>query len=221
MLKAHEALLINTVSLIAMLFALYGQMELINLSSIAITIILINLFSTIFSYRTNLQHKELNQQAERDFLTGVGNRRALDRRLAKLADPKNMQPESCLLLFDLDHFKNVNDQFGHIVGDQVLVRLCELICTRIRTTDSVFRYGGEEFVVIAVGANLQAASKLAEELRALIQNAPLLINFPITVSIGVAKITPAETGSSWFQRADAMLYEAKQAGRNTVRVASD
>ncbi|MET3117122.1 diguanylate cyclase [Undibacterium sp. GrIS 1.8] len=221
MLKAHEALLINTVSLIAMLFALYGQMELLNLSSIAITIILINLFSTIFSYRTNLQHKELNQQAEHDFLTGVGNRRSLDRCLAKLSDPQKTYPESCLLLFDLDHFKKVNDQFGHIVGDQVLVKLCNLIATRIRNTDSVFRYGGEEFVVIAVGANLTAATRLAEELRALVEVTPLIENFSITVSIGVAKITPSETGASWFQRADAMLYEAKQAGRNTVRVAAD
>ncbi|MCU6432800.1 GGDEF domain-containing protein [Undibacterium sp. Jales W-56] len=221
MLKASHALLINTFSLSAIVWILNRQMNLLDLSSVVVTLVLINLFSYIFSYRTNLQHHELNLQAEHDFLTGAGNRRALDRALEAFSDDEMEKPlESCLLLLDLDHFKKVNDQFGHAVGDQVLKKLCDLIRTRLRATDGVFRYGGEEFVIIAVGTDISTASVLAEELRAKVESSPLCADCPVTVSIGVAKITPSETASSWFQRADAMLYEAKQGGRNTVRVAT-
>ncbi|MFZ6815636.1 GGDEF domain-containing protein [Undibacterium sp. Rencai35W] len=221
MLKANHALLINTFSLSILLLILSRQMTLFDLSSIAVTLVLINLFSYIFSYRTSIQHNELNQQAERDFLTGVGNRRALDRALEAFSDTESVSPESCLLLLDLDHFKKINDQFGHAAGDQVLTKLCDVVRTRLRTTDGIFRYGGEEFVIIAVGTDLSTASALAEELRIKIASSSLYKDLTVTVSIGVAKITPAETASIWFQRADAMLYEAKQAGRNTVSVASE
>ncbi|MFZ6743236.1 GGDEF domain-containing protein [Undibacterium sp. JH2W] len=220
-LRAKEALMINSVSLLCLLAILHDAMPLLDLSSVVVTLILINLFSYIFSDRTSLQHFELNQQAEKDFLTGVGNRRAFDRQLQSLCKQGEPQTDACLLILDLDHFKKINDQFGHTVGDQVLIQFCSLLRSRIRNADSFFRYGGEEFVVVAMGVDEFTAARFAEELRALVEKTELLRDYPVTVSIGVARKLAEEQGQAWFQRADAMLYAAKLSGRNAVRVARE
>ncbi|MFZ6656644.1 GGDEF domain-containing protein [Undibacterium sp. TJN19] len=220
-LKAKEALAINSVSLLLLVGILHAKMSLLDLSTLIVTLILINLFSYIFSHRTSLQHHELNQQAEKDFLTGVGNRRAFDRKLQDICDDSSPHKDACLLILDLDHFKNVNDQFGHTVGDDVLIQFCALLRARIRSIDSLFRYGGEEFVVVAIGTDSIAAARFAEELRVLIEKAILIRDYPVTVSIGVARKCDGESSADWFQRADAMLYDAKLSGRNAVRVAAD
>lgn len=221
MLNAREALLINSASMALLIGVLFGRMSFLDLSSVVITLILINLFSFIFSYRTSLQHLELNHQAELDFLTGVGNRRAFNRKMTELFRPHNARIDACLFVLDLDHFKYVNDQFGHAVGDQVLVKFCELMRSRIRAIDSMFRFGGEEFVIVAMRTDREAANNLAQELRALVESTTLIPNYKVTVSIGVAKRCEAECSEAWFQRADAMLYEAKQSGRNQVGMAPD
>lgn len=219
MLRPIIALVINTVSLAVLISLLEGRVPVLDLFTITITIVLINLFSYIFSQRTAIQHGELNRLAELDFLTGAGNRRALERQLAASADWHQPQAQSSLLLLDLDHFKTVNDRYGHAAGDMVLVRLCELIRERIRASDQLFRYGGEEFIVIAHGASMQAASDLAEDIRSLVEKTVILEGCPLTISIGVAAMKEYEAPSSWLQRADRMLYLAKQSGRNAVRVA--
>lgn len=217
-LRAGEALLLNSVSLLVLIGMLQGKTSLLDLSSLVITLTLINLFSYIFSHSTNLQHNELHRQAKNDFLTGVGNRRAFDRKLNELSQADAPADDVCLLIFDLDHFKKINDQFGHATGDQVLVQFSSLICSRIRATDRLYRYGGEEFAVIAVGMNVIAAARFAEELRLMTENSKLLPDYPVTVSIGVAHKLPEETAEDWFLRADSMLYAAKLSGRNRVRV---
>ncbi|MFZ6767419.1 GGDEF domain-containing protein [Undibacterium sp. Di26W] len=217
-LRANEALMINSVSLVCLIGILFRSMSVLDLSSIVVTLVLINLFAAIFSHRTNLQHSELNQQAEKDFLTGVGNRRAFDRKLHEICADDHSDVNACLLILDLDHFKKVNDQFGHPVGDQVLINFCSLLRGRIRAIDSLFRYGGEEFVVLAMGADHINGARFAEELRALVEKTELLRDYPVTVSIGIAKKLPGEDTDTWFQRADSMLYAAKLSGRNAVRM---
>ena len=219
MLRPNIALAINTVSLSALVAILISQVPLLNLFTIAVTFILINLFSYIFSHRTAIQHNELYREAERDFLTGVDNRRALERHLAKYGDDASERVESSVLLLDIDHFKRINDQFGHAVGDAVLVSLCELIRSRTRTSDKIFRYGGEEFIIIAHAADLRSARGLADDLRSLVAGAAIIENYPITISIGVACMEEDQAPSEWLARADQMLYLAKQSGRNTVMVA--
>ena len=219
MLRPNIALAINTVSLSALVAILISQVPLLNLFTIAVTFILINLFSYIFSHRTAIQHNELYREAERDFLTGVDNRRALERHLAKYGDDASERVESSVLLLDIDHFKRVNDRFGHAVGDAVLVSLCELIRSRTRTSDKIFRYGGEEFIIIAHAADLRSARGLADDLRSLVAGAAIIENYPITISIGVACMEEDQAPSEWLARADQMLYLAKQSGRNTVMVA--
>ncbi len=219
MLRPRVALGINSVSLLVLVAMLLPQMEVLNLLTVVVTISLVNLFAYIFSYRTGLQNRELHIEAERDFLTGAGNRRAFDSKLISYAAERRPQPEACLLLLDLDHFKQVNDQHGHPAGDQVLRRLCDVLRHHTRVTDEIFRYGGEEFAIIANGASLRAAGKLAETLRSAVATAPLLDGHPITASIGVAPMPRGGLASEWLEQADKMLYAAKEGGRNMVRLA--
>lgn len=218
MLRPAVALAINSVSMLVLVAILLRELDLLNLFTVVVTISLVNLFAYIFSYRTGLQNKELHTEVERDFLTGVGNRRSLDRKLAAYAAERRPHLESSLLLLDIDHFKQVNDRHGHAVGDQVLIRLCELMRNHTRSSDQIFRYGGEEFAIIATGAGLAAASRLAEELRGVVAAEPLIAGHPVTVSIGVAGMDKCGAPADWLGRADTMLYAAKQGGRNAVRV---
>ncbi|WP_432378819.1 diguanylate cyclase [Duganella sp. P38] len=213
------ALAINSVALVLLLMMLWWQVALDNLSTIVVTVALVNLFAYVFAYRTGLQTQRLHTAVELDFLTEVGNRRAMDRKLAEYAQERRPQLASSLLLLDLDHFKQINDRYGHAAGDKVLKRLAELMRAHTRSSDRIFRYGGEEFAIIACGAGLAAAAHLAEGLRAAVASATLLEDHPITISIGVALMDKADPPAEWLARADKMLYAAKQAGRNAVRVA--
>ncbi|MYM33526.1 diguanylate cyclase [Duganella sp. FT94W] len=215
-----HAVAINGVGLVLLVVMLFGQMTLVNLSTIIVTVGLVNLFAYVFAYRTGLTTQRLHTAVELDFLTGVGNRRALDRKLLEHAQERRPQLEASLLLLDLDHFKQVNDQHGHAAGDKVLKQLAELMRAHTRSSDRIFRYGGEEFAIIASGAGLSAAAHLAEGLRAAVASATLLEGHSITTSVGVAYMDKRQTPAEWLASADKMLYAAKQGGRNEVRVAS-
>lgn len=217
--RPQAAVAINSVGLVLLVWMLVGRMALDNLSTIIVTVGLVNLFAYVFAYRTGLQTQRLHTAVELDFLTGVGNRRALDRKLLDHAQERRPQLEASLLLLDLDHFKQVNDQHGHAAGDKVLKKLAELMRVHTRSSDRIFRYGGEEFAIIASGAGLSAAAHLAEGLRAAVAAATLLEGHPITISVGVAYMDKGLTPADWLARADKMLYAAKQGGRNAVRVA--
>lgn len=218
-LRPRMALAINSGALLGLMAILGMQLATLNLFTILMTAALVNLFAYIFAYRTGIQTRALHTEVERDFLTGVLNRRALDRKLGDYADERRPHLASCLLLLDLDHFKSINDVYGHAAGDAVLVRLCTVLRQHTRASDRIFRYGGEEFGVIASGAEPEAAGRLAENLRAAVASATLLEQRPVTVSIGVALMDKSSTPAEWLAQADKMLYRAKQEGRNTVRVA--
>lgn len=174
-----------------------------------------------------LMHKEradedLHQLAATDPLTGVYNRRIFvelaDMALARAQ--RNRAPLS-LLMLDLDHFKSVNDNHGHMVGDEVLKNFVRLVQTCLRREDMMVRFGGEEFCVLLPDAELDGALSLAERIRTLVAATPIVIenmSLHITVSFGVDCIRPGEAGtvSMLLERADAALYRAKQAGRNRV-----
>lgn len=179
------------------------------------------LLAVVVSTSIRYSRAALTELAEQDSLLGIGNRRALNAsfRLA-LQRRAGGTPES-LLLLDIDHFKAVNDTYGHTVGDRILVELTAAINDTVRASDDVFRYGGEELLVFAHGATTEAAAQLAETLRRRIAEATFDQNLGITVSIGVAEAEPADTPTSWFRRVDALLYQAKGEGRNRVRVHRD
>jgi len=163
------------------------------------------------------KNRQLEILASTDPLTGLANRQHLDRQLAREIDRAHRYGEDlCLLLFDLDHFKAVNDTWGHKVGDEVLVRTARLLAAQIRGSDSSFRWGGEEFVVLAPHTNLAGGLALADKIRAAFAAQPYPTVGPVTASFGVAAWVPGLSAEHWFKRADQALYQAKEGGRNRV-----
>ena len=182
--------------------------------------ILNNVFAYVFAARMSEHRQHLSFLAERDPLTGIGNRRALNASLEDvIVRQQSNNVTASLLVLDLDHFKDVNDNHGHGKGDQILIQVTKIVSSNIRVADDLYRLGGEEFVVVALGASREAASNLAEQLRSSVENTELLSGRPVTISLGVAEIKRGESPEDWLHRADAALYEAKRTGRNRVCLA--
>ncbi len=171
--------------------------------------------------RDATEHKQAEERlqllATTDTLTGICNRRRFDevladeiRRAARFSSPLS------LILFDIDHFKRINDTFGHQAGDQVLIELARVIGGAIRATDLFARWGGEEFMVLAPGCDLNAARLLAEKLRVLLENRRFANVGQVTCSFGVAAYVPGDDADSLMRSVDRCLYRAKAAGRNRV-----
>jgi len=162
---------------------------------------------------------ELADAASRDSLTGLWNRRHFVDQLEFSRQRKRQhEVDYSLMILDADNFKQINDQFGHETGDKVLVMLATVLTQRVRGSDSVCRWGGEEFIVLLPQTGLENAQRLAESLRSTIaeQRRPDLP--PVSVSIGVAQHHLEESTESLLRRADTALYQAKAAGRNRVVV---
>jgi diguanylate cyclase (GGDEF)-like protein len=163
-----------------------------------------------------------------DVLTGWNNRRYLQVRLVEeLARARRDASSLVCLMLDIDHFKNVNDTYGHAAGDAVLRELAQRIESQVRVSDIAARYGGEEFVVLLPGTEIESGTLLAERIRKAVSANPIEIgggnSITITVSIGIASIAPIRdvddlktTGESLLARADVALYSAKSSGRDRV-----
>jgi diguanylate cyclase len=178
--------------------------------------------------QTNYQHQLSRLQNELyltqtelklDGLTQVYNRKAFDSEIAKTLQIAQLSGRtSCLLLFDIDHFKHVNDTYGHPIGDKVLQHFAKLIVQNFPSrTDFVARYGGEEFVVIMSDCDLKEASEKAQRFVSLLRKTTMTfgtVSLRITVSIGIAGSRPFEKTDNWIKRADVLLYQAKEEGRD-------
>ncbi|WP_050920798.1 GGDEF domain-containing protein [Deinococcus gobiensis] len=151
--------------------------------------------------------------AAQDALTGLANRRAAEERLLALEASGQAY---ALVLFDLDHFKRINDEHGHAVGDQVLRSCADHALRTLPPEALAARWGGEEFLLILPGPGADLSLKVAEKLQACLAAQPIRPVGPITASFGVAYGQPGESGAALLDRADAALYRAKAAGRNTV-----
>lgn len=178
-----------------------------------------------FTYHDKLDEafqRHMYNAALRDGLTKIFNKKYIDDRLiAEAAYAQRHNGDLSLVLIDVDHFKKVNDTFGHSAGDYVLTRLAELVSTALRAEDVFGRYGGEEFLVICRGIPLGSAGVVGERLRMIIQSSVFEYAskvIPLTISVGVASriFEKLETASQLFVAADGALYEAKGAGRNRV-----
>ncbi len=163
--------------------------------------------------------KKLKHQATTDFLTGLGNRRSLTEQVPGLQSRAQRAGEPLsMILFDLDNFKMINDDYGHDVGDNVLMIVGEIVKDSLRPYDLASRIGGEEFCIILPRTSGEAALKIAERLRAAFQECYLepLPRGRITCSFGVVQAEADERLQQLLRRADAALYRAKETGRNRV-----
>lgn len=169
--------------------------------------------------------QRFRRQAEQDYLTGCLNRATLERRLALETERagRTGEPLACVF-FDLDHFKTVNDRFGHPVGDTALVHVVRVIQGSLRKVDTLGRFGGEEFLVLLPGTDATGAREAAERMRIALEATPLQVgdtSVPLTASFGVALLGAGESPDRLLQRADATMYRAKDLGRNRVEVATE
>jgi diguanylate cyclase len=165
------------------------------------------------------------REAALDGLTGIANRRSFEQMLRRLAgETMNSGKDLSLLMVDIDHFKRVNDTWGHQTGDRVICHVAACLRQSVRGEDVVARYGGEEFAVLLPHTDLSSAATVGENIRALLTREPLRLEVTppmaaITVSIGASAYDPGEPLAEWVARADEALYHAKVEGRNCVKSA--
>lgn len=170
--------------------------------------------------RLHLQAETMTQLAHTDALLPIANRRELDVTLAREISQATRHRQSLsIILFDLDHFKHVNDVYGHLAGDLVLIETAWIIRSRLRQFDVLGRWGGEEFLVVAPQTTCARAREVAERLRQTLADFSFEPVGQITASFGVAEYRLPESPEAWLGRADGALYAAKQDGRNRVATA--
>ncbi len=175
----------------------------------------------VYPLRNALSYLDALRLASHDPLTGVQNRLALEQALRREVDlARRQQAPLSMLVIDADHFKRFNDRYGHAFGDDVLRALANAASATVRRSDLLFRFGGEEFVVLASHTNREGATLLAERIREAVAAIQTVRGRDITlsVSIGVAELQNGEDADSLFERADEAVYQAKEAGRNRVAV---
>ena len=181
--------------------------------ALMLCIVIINVILNVI---VRLQNKLLDQSI-RDPLTGAYNRRHMQTCLHQAVERGGRTgAKASVLLFDIDHFKRINDQFGHAAGDQVLAGIVGLLESRLRKIDFLFRIGGEEFILLLTETDEADAVAVAEEVRARVADAPLYGDNKTSVSIGVTGLRSGDTLDAWIRRADDALYKAKASGRDRV-----
>lgn len=157
-----------------------------------------------------------------DKLTGIGNRQLLDIALDQTLKLRKRVPlPMSVLLIDIDRFKSINDTRGHLKGDEAIRRVAQVLKDRVRESDLLARWGGEEFILLAQNCRLPHAQELAETLREAVASAPILTpddGLRVTVSCGVAECSDDDDAETLVSRADRALYRAKEEGRNRVAI---
>lgn len=182
----------------------------------------------IIASRLTMEHikeemQETRQWLQEDTLTGAQNRRGMDMTLSReIARAKRYKTSLSVAMIDVDHFKRINDKYGHDAGDAMLVHLSTVIKSVLREADVLVRYGGEEFLVVLPDSDIRGANYVVDRLKQVIQKSPMIYEgkkIEATFSGGIAQLKTDENGHALIIRADKSLYEAKQAGRNCIKIA--
>lgn len=217
------ALVLNAVLMIVI--ALQPQMfgQGIERAVFVVTAVLVSTCAFLFAFHTASQRRQLVALALQDALTGARNRRALEGDLQLAVETHRRSATPCgLAMLDLDHFKRVNDRFGHEVGDRVLTQFAAIARAACRKRDRIYRFGGEEFVMLLPNTDGEGLRVALEKLRtAVAEQLRDPEGSPVTVSAGAALLHGESDWTEWMARADAALYRAKGAGRNRVQLDGD
>jgi len=191
--------------------------------NLVISLLVTLLVTLIIIYTINIYQKQLVQMASEDSLTGLANRRKFNDDFEKLYKRyKKGVNKLTLLLIDIDDFKGVNDTYGHLIGDEALVRVAHILRAELRASDMVARWGGEEFALLLVDVTLQNATEIAQNICHAIKEDQVLnelLQRSLTVSIGLGEMSSLESQDGLVHKVDNALYEAKKAGKDQVVVA--
>lgn len=205
---------------VSQILILRGEMPPLELATVISVSILMSLFALIFASRVDSQHRQLSELASLDPLTGAANRRMLKVDMEKSIKAVRQGAEPCTLaVLDLDHFKQVNDRHGHQTGDQILMDFARIVQQSMRRTDRLYRYGGEEFVLLLPQTSADNAALALEKLLSSVREALKAPDRPVTVSIGAATLHTGEEAADLLNRADMALYQAKGDGRDCLVLA--
>lgn len=199
---------------------------LVHLFNLTVVFLMFAYLALYYLNKVNITHDTLRFFATTDPLTRLRNRRHMTELLKRAIDNyKNEQRLVSVLLLDLDHFKSINDTYGHEVGDNVLKTAADILRDAVRDHDKVSRWGGEEFLVFLPHTNLYHAAQIAERIRKAIAKYPwhtvLNEKIRLTTSIGVSELKPDDSVNTLIKRADDALYRGKEAGRNSVELESE
>ena len=189
----------------------------VQMWSFASTAFVVSACAYVFAHRNHDQRERLEHLATIDPLTGIKNRRSMDQELdLAAANAERTGLPYALVLLDIDHFKKINDEHGHGVGDDVLTDLVALLKQNTRKSDQLFRYGGEEFVLLLPGVDGIGLKAVMNNLQQVLRKYMKHPGGAVTASFGVALLRHGEGVDSWLARADAALYEAKETGRDRI-----
>jgi len=208
-----------------LLVAQYRDTELTRFSASLLITILIGFLSEYYRFRSHKELSDINlekqQQANTDVLTGLPNRRFIESCYIKhLQELKNTQEPLTLVMIDIDHFKNVNDTYGHDIGDEVLCFIAQHLKDNLRKNDVAVRVGGEEFLLFLPQTSLKNSIRVADKIRLLIQRNTFKhknISINVTASFGLSRYEQTNELDSAIKLADQQLYKAKESGRNCVK----
>lgn len=188
--------------------------------TLLIAVIAILITSILIVYAIRLYQQRLEQMATTDHLTGLSNRQVFDHSLKRAIEQSRRTKQSlCIIMLDVDHFKKINDQYGHLVGDETLKQVAVLLESQVRKADLLARWGGEEFILMMQNCEESIGIRKAQEIREKITSTQLLENYPdllISASFGVAALQERDDIDSLLNRADQALYQAKALGRNRI-----
>jgi len=217
LMPRNTALLVNTIALIVVSFYAFYHMEFAYAARASFSLTLTILFAFLIARHIAQLHMDLLNESIRDPLTEAFNRRQLNAHVENsLAQYKRSGLHSMLLMFDIDHFKVVNDTHGHDMGDHVIKTLAQLIEHNSREVDLLFRIGGEEFILLMHDVSFEQAKQHAEKIRSMVEQETIIPEHPITVSIGMSKPAKNYSSNCWLRHTDVALYQAKNNGRNQV-----
>jgi diguanylate cyclase (GGDEF)-like protein len=219
--RPKTALIINIFYLCGLIIvqSLHTEQPWLMLPRLAIAHITMGGFLFFFTFTLQKQHIKLTQYATHDELTQLPNRRELNRKLQEWVALKKRKNEISvsLAILDIDHFKSLNDKFGHGTGDKVLQAFAKVIQSKIRKTDFFARYGGEEFVLILPTTELYGAVRLLNNLHKNTQALSFLKDHPVMFSAGVCELERGLSPNQWLECGDKALYVAKHSGRNCTK----
>jgi diguanylate cyclase (GGDEF)-like protein len=180
------------------------------------------LISVIIILIIRKYNKKLEYLADIDILTNINNRRVFTLKLEHLLLVRQRSDDTISLVFlDIDNFKSVNDKFGHVIGDKVLIRIAEILKTNVRKSDLLARWGGEEFVISLINSSLEDSISTTEKLKVLIENDYILKDLnksSITASFGLTLLRKNDTIDAFVNRADMAMYQAKNSGKNKISI---
>jgi diguanylate cyclase (GGDEF)-like protein len=220
--ESRYAIFINLIAVVVLMVHGVAFSSTVQMWSFAATTVVVSCCAYVFAHRNESQRERLEHLATIDPLTGVKNRRSMDQELEMaVATASRYGTSYALVLLDIDHFKKINDQHGHNVGDKVLIEMVALIEQNVRKSDQLFRFGGEEFVLLMPGVDETSLRAVMHNLQHIMQKFLKHPGGQVTASYGVALLRAGEQPDDWLERADAALYRAKDSGRDRIVYADE